>query len=88
MRRRRILGRPLLVATAGVAAIGYACSSDLAGNLAPAGFDSGPDTMGMSETSGNLAPAGDALPPDAGRDASDASTDAGDASKDAPDDGG
>jgi hypothetical protein len=52
-RRRRIIGRPLLVATAGIAAVAYACGSQVSGNLAPS--DSGPPAdMNASEVSGNL----------------------------------
>ena len=53
LRRRRVIGRPLLVATAGIAAVAYACGSQVSGNLAPS--DSGPPDMNASEVSGNLA---------------------------------
>jgi hypothetical protein len=81
LKRRRRVGRPLLVATAGIAAITYACGSQVSGNLAPA--DSGPGDTGVdmnaSEVSGNL------VGVEAGpSDASDASSDA---SSDAPDGG-
>lgn len=83
LKRRRVIGRPLLVATAGIAAISYACGSQVSGNLAPS--DSGPadaasDTIGSSDVAGNLSVILD------GGDAGDAS-DASDAS-DAPSDGG
>ena len=83
LKRRRVIGRPLLVATAGIAAVAYACGSQVSGNLAPS--DSGPpqDTgidMNASDVAGNLSVILD------GGDAGDAS-DASDAS-DAPSDGG
>ncbi len=78
--RRRIVGRPLLVATAGIAAVAYACGSQVSGNLAPS--EAGPPDAGMdmnaSEVSGNLA-AVEAGPDQNAGDAGDAS-DASDAS--------
>ncbi len=77
--RRRIVGRPLLVATAGIAAVAYACGSQVSGNLAAS--EAGPPDTGMdmnaSEVSGNLS-----VVVDAGQD-----QDAGDAAdaSDAPD---
>jgi hypothetical protein len=73
--RRRIIGRPLLVATATIAVAAYACSTQTAGNFA-AGDGSIPD-VAVSETSGNLF-----VPVDAGHETSttDATTDATDAS--------
>ena len=84
LKRRRVIGRPLLVATAGIAAVAYACGSPVSGNLSIG--DSGPadassDTIGSSDVAGNLSVILD------GGDAGDAS-DASDASSDAPSDGG
>ncbi len=77
--RRRIVGRPLLVATAGIAAVAYACGSQVSGNLAAS--EAGPPDTGMdmnaSEVSGNLAAVEAGPDQDAGdaaaSDASDAS---------------
>ena len=83
LKRRRVVGRPLLVATAGIAAMAYACGSQVSGNLAATdagAADSPSDTIGSSDVAGNLSVILD------GGDAGDAS-DASDAS-DAPSDGG
>lgn len=77
LKRRRVIGRPLLVATAGIAAVAYACGSQVSGNLAPS--EAGPPDTGIdmnaSDVAGNLSVILD------GGDAGDAS----DASSDAPD---
>jgi hypothetical protein len=74
-RRRRIVGRPLLVATAGIAAVAYACGSQVSGNLASS--DSGPPDMGVdmnaSDVAGNLSVIVEAGSDSKAGDASDAS---------------
>jgi hypothetical protein len=79
LKRRRKVGRPLLVATAGIAAMAYACGSQVSGNLAPSDSGPPPDTgidMNASDVAGNLSVV------DAGKDqdAADATVDASDAS--------
>ena len=79
LKRRRVVGRPLLVATAGIAAVAYACGSQVSGNLSAGDSGPQPDTgidMNASDVAGNLSVILD------GGDAGDA----GDAS-DAPDGG-
>jgi hypothetical protein len=78
LKRRRKVGRPLLVATAGIAAMAYACGSQVSGNLAPSDSGPPPDTgidMNASDVGGNLV-AVEAGPDQNAGDASDASTDA------------
>ena len=72
MPRRRVVGRPLLVVTAGVAAVAYACGSEVSGNLA-APFDAGDAGMDMNaaEVSGNLGAVDAPAPTDASADAED-----------------
>ena len=83
LKRRRVVGRPLLVATAGIAAVAYACGSQVSGNLVAGDSGPPPDTgadIVASDVAGNLSVILD------GGDAGDAS-DASDAPNDAPDGG-